>query len=97
MYGRDVPIHAEVCMLETLSGHADSDEIMAWMAGASHTPDQVYITHGEPDASDMLRARIKCELGWQAREPEQLEKVVLSGNSPSLANTNTSKSNESSQ
>jgi metallo-beta-lactamase family protein len=97
MYGRDVPIHAEVCMLETLSGHADSDEMMAWMAGATRTPEQVYVTHGEPDASDTLRARIKRELGWQARVPEQLEKVALSGNSPSLANTKTSKSHESRQ
>ena len=78
MYGRDVPIHAEVCMLETLSGHADSDEIMAWMAGATRTPQTTFVTHGEPDASDTLRARIKRELGWQARVLEHLEKVVLS-------------------
>lgn len=77
MYGRDVPIHAEVCMLETLSGHADSDEIMAWMAGATQTPQTTFVTHGEPDASDTLRARIKRELGWQARVPEHLETVVL--------------------
>jgi metallo-beta-lactamase family protein len=80
MYGRDVPIHAEVCVLETLSGHADSDEIMAWLAGATRSPQQVYITHGEADASDALRARIKRELGWRARVPEQLEKVELSQN-----------------
>lgn len=80
MYGRDVPIHAEVCMLETLSGHADSDEIMAWMAGATQTPQATFVTHGEPDASDTLRARIKRELGWQARVPEHLEKVVLPHN-----------------
>ena len=77
MYGRDVPIHAEVCTLETVSGHADSDEILAWMAGATQTPQQVYVTHGEPDASDTLRTRIKRELGWQARVPEHFEKVVL--------------------
>jgi metallo-beta-lactamase family protein len=80
MYGRDVPIHAEVCTLETLSGHADSDEMMAWLAGATHTPQQIYITHGEADASDSLRARIKRELGWRVRVPEQLETVVLSAN-----------------
>jgi metallo-beta-lactamase family protein len=78
MYGREVPIHAEVCTLETLSGHADSDEIMAWLAGATRTPTDVYITHGEADASDTLRARVQRELGWHARVPEQLEKVELS-------------------
>jgi metallo-beta-lactamase family protein len=78
MYGRDVPIHAEVCTLETLSGHADSDEILAWMAGATHAPQQSYITHGEADAADTLRARIKHELDWQVRVPEHLEIVDIS-------------------
>jgi metallo-beta-lactamase family protein len=36
-----------------------------------------YITHGEPDASDALRLRIKHELGWRARVPEHLEKISL--------------------
>ncbi len=36
-----------------------------------------YITHGEPDASDALRRRIKRELGWNARVPEYLEAVPL--------------------
>jgi metallo-beta-lactamase family protein len=77
MYGRDVPIRAEVCVLETLSGHADSDEILAWMAGATRAPEHSYITHGEPDAADALRVRIKRELSWQARVPEHLETVEI--------------------
>jgi len=36
-----------------------------------------YITHGEPEASDTLRLRIKRELGWNARVPEYLEEVSL--------------------
>lgn len=77
MYGRDVPIRAEVASLETLSGHADGDEILAWMAGATRAPQQCYVTHGEADAADTLRARIKRELGWQARVPEHMEVVEL--------------------
>lgn len=77
IFGQDVPIHAEVVSLQSLSAHADADEILAWMSGATHRPDITYVTHGEPDAADALRARIKRELGWTARVPEHLERVSL--------------------
>ncbi|NEM91689.1 MBL fold metallo-hydrolase RNA specificity domain-containing protein [Galbitalea soli] len=77
IYGRDIPIEAEVVSIESLSAHADADGILAWMRGAPRPPRQVYITHGEPDAADTLRARIKRELGWEARVPGYLEEVSL--------------------
>ena len=36
-----------------------------------------HILHGEPEASDALRLRIKRQLGWRARVPEHLEKISL--------------------
>ena len=48
-----------------------------WMSGATRTPKVTYITHGEPDAADALRARIKHELGWHTRVPEHLQRVIL--------------------
>jgi metallo-beta-lactamase family protein len=77
IFGRDVPIRAEVVTLQSFSGHADADEILAWMGGATRKPEMTYITHGEPDAADALRARIGQELGWQASVPEHLQRVAL--------------------
>ncbi len=77
MFGREVPIRAEVISPDSLSGHADADEILDWMKGASRPPRQTYITHGEPDAADALRLRIEDALQWPARVPEHLERVVL--------------------
>ena len=77
IYGQDIPIKAEVVQLDSLSAHADSDEILQWMRSAAHAPRMTYITHGEPAASDALRLRIKHELGWDARVPEHLESVDL--------------------
>jgi metallo-beta-lactamase family protein len=34
-------------------------------------PDQIYVVHGEREASDMLRQRIEHEIKWRARVPEQ--------------------------
>lgn len=77
IYGEDVRIHAEVIQMESLSAHADSDGLIEWMRAAEREPRMTYITHGEPDASDALRARIKRELGWRVRVPEHLESISI--------------------
>ena len=77
IYGQDVPIRAEVIQLEGFSAHADADAIIRWMGSAPRAPRMTYVTHGEPEASDALRLRIKRELGWKARVPEYLETVSV--------------------
>ncbi|WP_423184549.1 MBL fold metallo-hydrolase RNA specificity domain-containing protein [Arthrobacter sp. NyZ413] len=77
IYGEDVPIRAEVVQIEGFSAHADSDGLILWMHSAAQAPRMTYVTHGEADASDALRARIKRELGWDARVPEYLEAIRL--------------------
>lgn len=77
IFGNDVPIRAEVIQIGSLSGHADADEILAWLRHAGHAPRMTYVTHGEPDAADTMRYRINHELGWSARVPEHLETVSL--------------------
>ncbi|MBF6024881.1 MBL fold metallo-hydrolase [Lysobacter niastensis] len=77
MFGREVPIRAEVVQLGSFSGHADANELLDWMRGAKRHPRMTYITHGEPDAADALRGRVERELGWHARAPEHLERIAL--------------------
>jgi metallo-beta-lactamase family protein len=75
IYGRDVPINAQVFSLEMLSAHADAAQIIGWMRAAPAAPDTVYLTHGEPSAADGLRLRVAHELGWRGRVPEFGETV----------------------
>jgi metallo-beta-lactamase family protein len=77
MFGREVPIRAEVVQLRSFSGHADGNELLAWMKTAPAAPACVYVTHGEPGPADVLRGRIEHELGWTARVPDYLERVVV--------------------
>ncbi|MDP9983670.1 metallo-beta-lactamase family protein [Pseudarthrobacter oxydans] len=77
IYGEDVKVRAEVIQMESLSAHADADGIISWMQAAEREPRMTYITHGEPDAADALRIRIKRELGWRVRVPEHLEQVSI--------------------
>lgn len=76
IFGEMVPIRAEVAQIESLSGHADADELLRWMAKAA-PPRMTYVTHGEPNASDRLRFRIDHELGWEARVPEHMETIEI--------------------
>ena len=76
IFGRDVPIEAEVVQLQSFSGHADADEILQWMA-AGPAPRMTYLTHGEPTAADTLRQRVAHELGRVVRVPDHLETVHL--------------------
>jgi metallo-beta-lactamase family protein len=77
IFGQDVQVGAEVIQLAAGSAHADADEILAWLRTAPKPPRKVFVTHGEPDAADALRARIEHELGWPAHFPEYLEHVDL--------------------
>lgn len=75
IHGEYVPVRAEVVSIDNLSAHADSAEILAWLAATPDVPHQVYVTHGEPAAADALRHRIEEQLRWKCCVPEYLETV----------------------
>jgi metallo-beta-lactamase family protein len=77
IHGEDVPIHAEVVALDSLSAHADAGEILQWLRGFERPPTQTFVTHGEPAPADAMRSRIEHELGWPCRVPDYLETVDL--------------------
>ena len=77
IFGQHVPIRAEVHQLNGYSAHADADEVMAWLKGFERPPRRVFVTHGDPEAADALRKRIRDELNWDAHVPDHLESVTL--------------------
>lgn len=77
IHGQDVPVRAEVVMLDDLSAHADAGEILSWLRGFKAAPNKTFITHGEPAAADAMRQRIERELGWTCHLPYYLESVEL--------------------
>jgi metallo-beta-lactamase family protein len=77
IHGQEFAVRAEVGQLRSASAHADADELLAWMRRLPKAPRCVFVTHGEPAASDALRFRIEHELGWNSRVPEHQETVAL--------------------
>ena len=77
IHGQDVPVNAEVVQLASMSAHADARELLDWMRRMPRAPREVFVTHGEPNASDVLRQRIERELQWRVRVPEFGEIVTV--------------------
>jgi metallo-beta-lactamase family protein len=78
IHGEKVPVRAEVKLIDTLSAHADADEILGWLRQFHRPPKMTFITHGEPLASEALRKRIEEELHWECEVPDYLETFDLS-------------------
>jgi metallo-beta-lactamase family protein len=77
MYGRYVPVHAEVVGLDAFSAHADADAMISWLGAAPAPPHTCFVVHGEPNAASAMADRIQHELGWTAIVPRYDEKVLL--------------------
>jgi len=70
IHGQDVAVRAEVVQIESASAHADGNQLISWLHKMPSAPGQVYVVHGEREASDALRERIEHEIKWRAVVPE---------------------------
>jgi metallo-beta-lactamase family protein len=71
-------VKAEVAEISSLSAHADADELVTWLtATAAPPPRTVFVTHGDPQAAEALRARIDAWSGWTALTPAHDDRHAL--------------------
>ncbi len=77
IFGRHIPIRAEVANLDGLSSHADYAEILDWLKGFQRPPIMTFVTHGEPAAADAMRMHISETLQWPCAVPDYLDTVTL--------------------
>ncbi len=77
IHGEYVAVKAEVSHLESFSGHADANGLMAWLRGFDAPPARTFVVHGEPAPADALRLRIQDELGWRVGVPEHASTVEV--------------------
>jgi metallo-beta-lactamase family protein len=77
IHGQYVKVRARVSQLEGLSAHADYAEMVDWLALARLDPKRVFVTHGEPEAADALRRRLRDTFGWRVEVPEMGQTVSL--------------------
>ena len=59
------------------SAHADYAEMIDWLRASKLAPRRVFVTHGEPSATDAFRRRLQETFGWDASVPDEGQTVAL--------------------
>jgi metallo-beta-lactamase family protein len=78
IHGEMIPVAARVAKIDSMSAHADVEEVVRWLSGFSEPPATTFLVHGEPGPMAALEQRIAQQLGWRVRVPEYRESVELS-------------------
>lgn len=78
-FGKYYPVKATIKHLESLSAHADQEDLINWMNAIVNVPEKVYLIHGEPSALDAFRVKIKDTYNWNVSIPKlsDVEKIII--------------------
>ena len=66
IFGEVVEVRAEIDSLQALSGHADRDELLAWMQPMTPGLKKVFLVHGEPGQTAGMTGSIRQRYGIEA-------------------------------
>jgi metallo-beta-lactamase family protein len=78
-FGKYYPVKATIKSIESLSAHADQQDLIHWMSAIKNCPEEVFLIHGEPTALDAFKVKIKDIYNWNATIPilSEIKKVRL--------------------
>ena len=77
IHGQYIPVRAQVESISGYSGHADYNEILAWLMGFNKKPERTFLVHGEPESSQALAEKIREKFGWDVEIPTQGQSFEL--------------------
>src|ERR1700676_497320 len=77
LFGKVVPVKAEIIEMGQFSAHAGKSELLRWLTRLQAAPKQVYLTHGEPTAAQMLQQAIEEKFRWNCAAGKYLDTVSL--------------------
>lgn len=78
-FGKYYSVKASIKSIESLSAHADQNELLDWMSNIKNIPEHLYLVHGESTALDTFRVKIKDTYNWNAAIPKlsDVETIIL--------------------
>ena len=77
LFGKVVPVKAEIIEMGQFSAHAGKSELLRWLTRLQAAPKQVYLTHGEPTAAQMLQQAVEEKFRWNCAAAKYLDTVSL--------------------
>jgi len=78
IFGEPVRVRAEVDSIDSLSGHADQNELLEWMAPVVPGLKKVFLVHGEPASQLALKAKIEERYKLEVVIPKRGERFEVS-------------------
>ncbi len=77
IHGEVVPVNARIEKIDSMSAHADVNEIMRWLGYFTKAPSRTFLVHGDQAPMAALAARIRAGLKWDVATPAWKEQVTL--------------------
>lgn len=77
LFGKQVPVLAEIVEMGQLSAHAGKSELLRWLSALQVAPKQVSLTHGEPAAAQSLQQAIVESFRWKASVARYLDSTEI--------------------
>lgn len=71
IHGDVVRCNATIEYMSDYSGHADYEEMIAWMEHFQRAPRQTFLVHGEPESLSGFKKHIEERLGWSVIIPQR--------------------------
>ncbi len=75
--GQPYQVRAKIKMINLFSAHADYNEILEWLSHLQQAPQRIFLTHGELESAQSLKARIEQRFGWRVTIPKYQESFDL--------------------
>ncbi|MEO5600860.1 MAG: MBL fold metallo-hydrolase [Cyclobacteriaceae bacterium] len=77
IFGEQVTVNCRVESITSFSGHADREELFAWMKNFTNKPKITFVVHGENPGMAIYAQAIRHRLQWNVMEPKYLESFIL--------------------
>lgn len=77
IHGQPVTVAARIAKIDSMSAHADRNEILRWLRTFPAPPKQLCLVHGEAAPMDTLKAVVTRELGWNVHTPAHGETITF--------------------
>lgn len=77
IFGEHVAVNCRVERITSFSGHADREELFAWMKNFTNKPKITFVVHGENPGMAIYAQAIRQRLQWNVMEPKYLESFIL--------------------
>lgn len=77
IHGAMVPVRAQIKSINSMSAHADYQEMLDWLGNFKPSPQKVFITHGDLEAMKALKSKMEEKFNWLCVIPEYLQTETL--------------------